>query len=294
MKGRERGPVRRGAGRLVLAAGGAVVARTVLNAVRSSSIAGVLDRTNHRGTTVSLAAGPALAVAAAAGAALGAGDRNTAAAALTVGLSAGAVGLYDDVVGQRPEQRAVKGFRGHLGALRSGRITTGLVKIAGIGGAGLLAATLLERTDPRRIRSHGGATRIADVALAAGVIAGGANLANLFDLRPGRALKVGLAVGAPLLLGPSGAVAAGVMGAAGALLPSDLAERVMLGDGGANAMGALLGLAAVRATERRGRCVALAGIAGLTLASERISFTRVIEANPVLRWMDQWGRRPVG
>ncbi len=290
MKGRERGLVRRGAGRLVLAAGGAVVARTVLNAVRRSSIAGSLERTNHRGSIVSLAAGPAMAVAAAGWAALGAEDRATASAALTVGLSAGAVGLYDDMVGQRPEQRHVKGFRGHLGALRSGRVTTGLVKIAGIGAAGLLAATLLERSDAR---PGGGAGRIVDIALSTGVIAGGANLANLFDLRPGRALKVGLAVGGPLLLGPSGPVAAGVVGATGALLPSDLAEQVMLGDGGANAMGALLGLAVVRATGRCGRCVALAGIAGLTLASERISFTRVIEATPALRWLDQWGRRPI-
>ncbi|GAA3517482.1 hypothetical protein [Actinocatenispora rupis] len=272
----------RGVLRGLLAAGaGALAARAVLRAVTSSPAAVALERTNHRGRTVTLAAGPALATAAASGAALGAGDVRLGAAALTVGLSAGAVGLYDDIAGQRPDQRSTKGFRGHLGALREGRVTSGLVKIAGIGVAGLAAAALAEKRPS-----------VVDTLLSAGVIAGAANLANLFDLRPGRALKVGLATGAPLLLGPAGAVAAGTLGASAALLPDDLGERVMLGDGGANAMGALLGLAATRATGRAGRIALLAGIAGLTLASEKVSFTRVIEATPALRAVDEWGRRP--
>jgi UDP-N-acetylmuramyl pentapeptide phosphotransferase/UDP-N-acetylglucosamine-1-phosphate transferase len=64
----------------------------------------------------------------------------------------------------------------------------------------------------------------------------------------------------------------------------------MLGDTGANAAGALLGTALLEGTGRRGRVAALAVLAGLTLASERVSFTRVIEATPVLREIDAWGR----
>ena len=64
----------------------------------------------------------------------------------------------------------------------------------------------------------------------------------------------------------------------------------MLGDTGANAAGALLGTALVEATGRRGRVAALVVLAGLTLASERVSFTKVIESTPGLREFDAWGR----
>ncbi|MDQ1295761.1 MAG: hypothetical protein QG608_3648, partial [Actinomycetota bacterium] len=72
---------------------------------------------------------------------------------------------------------------------------------------------------------------------------------------------------------------------------SDL-ERAMLGDTGAIAVGALLGTALVAGTGRRTRLVALGGVVALTLASERWSFTRVIERTPVLREFDALGRRP--
>jgi hypothetical protein len=65
----------------------------------------------------------------------------------------------------------------------------------------------------------------------------------------------------------------------------------MLGDCGANAVGALLGLRLAAVPGRPARARALAVVVGLTLASERVSFTRVIEATPVLRDLDRLGRR---
>nr|MDT0661900.1 hypothetical protein [Micromonospora sp. DSM 115978] len=273
-----------------------LAARAVLNAVTAGPAAAALERTNFRGRTVSLAAGPALAVAAATAAAAGAPSRPAAGAALAAGLGSGAVGLYDDVIGARPDQRAAKGFTGHLAALRHGRVTSGLVKIAGVGAAGLAAAALLG-ADPD-VRAHPGrrrlgpAGRAADLLLAAGVIAGTANLVNLFDLRPGRALKVGALLGAPLLPGPAGGLAAGPVGAAAALLPDDLDERVMIGDSGANALGAVLGVALAARTGPLGRAAVLAAVAGLTATSERVSFTRVIQNTRGLRELDALGRRP--
>jgi hypothetical protein len=240
------------------------------------------SRTNHRGETVTLLEGPAAAAAAAAVtlAATGLPARSRAAITLA-GAGAAAFGGYDDLKGSGDK----RGFRGHLGALARGEVTTGALKIAGIGATGL-AAGVLAGGDRR-----GSAV---DIVLNTGLIAGGANLLNLFDLRPGRAIKVTLATGA--LLGaasPAGRrVAAAPVGAALAVLPEDLGERAMLGDSGANALGAMLGAGAAAALPRKARIAVLAGIAGLTAASEVVSFTRVIERTPPLRWLDMLGRRP--
>jgi UDP-N-acetylmuramyl pentapeptide phosphotransferase/UDP-N-acetylglucosamine-1-phosphate transferase len=267
---------------------GSLVARTALAWVRNDPRAAALHRTNFHGRTVTLAGGPALAAGATVGAVLGAPGAATAAAAFTAGTVAGSVGFYDDIVGHRPEQKAAKGFAGHLGALREGRVTSGLVKIAGVG-AGSLAAAALLAADPSRPR-RGVLRGTADVLLGAGVIAGTANLLNLLDLRPGRALKAGAAIGAPLVLGRGGAMTAGTLGAGAALLPRDLDEDIMLGDAGANALGALLGVALAARTGPAGRAFALTVLAGLTAASEKISFTKVIQDTPWLRRLDELGR----
>ena len=238
-------------------------------------------RTNHRGEPVTLLEGPAVAVAAITAAALGPALPARGRAALAVaGAGAAAFGCYDDLAGSG--QR--RGFRGHLGALAHGELTSGAVKIGGIGASGAAAGVLL-----------GGSA--ADIAINAGLTAGGANLLNLFDLRPGRAIKVTLA-SAALLAGCSRAgpavrcAAAAPAGAAIALLPDDLGERAMLGDAGANALGALLGAAAAATLPRPARLAALAAIVGLTAASEVVSFTKVIERTGPLRWLDMLGRRP--
>ena len=224
-------------------------------------------RTNHRGRTVSLASGPALAVSAALAASL------PQPAAAVAGLGAAACGAYDDVAGAREHEQGAKGFRGHVRALRAGHVTAGTVKVAGIGAAGLLSAALLPgRRAPR------------DVLVGGAVVAGTANLLNLLDLRPGRALKAGL--GGALALGQPGVAAA-----VAALLPADLGERTMLGDAGANALGAVLGLALAQRLDPAGRRAALAGLAALTAASEVVSYSRVIDAVPPLRALDRWGRR---
>lgn len=235
------------------------------------------NRVNHRGEPVTLAEGPAVTAGALAGLLA---ERifvpGTPATALAVaGAGAAAFGALDDLAGSGKR----RGLRGHLGALARGEVTTGAVKLLGIGATGLTSAAL-QRGDP------------VDVIINAGLIAGSANLLNLFDLRPGRAIKVAGISGALLAAGGAGGAAAPALGAAAALLPEDLGERAMLGDCGANAVGAVLGAAAAAALPRPARAGVLAGITGLTLASEKISFTRVIAATPALNWLDMLGRRP--
>ena len=116
--------------------------------------------------------------------------------------------------------------------------------MAGIGAAAAVAAVLT-----RRGRGPGA---IVDGVLTTGLVAGTANLVNLLDLRPGRAGKAADLAAAATLGGPAGGLVAGPLGATLAVLPEDLGERVMLGDAGANAVGALLGLR-LAAVPGRGR-----------------------------------------
>ncbi|GAA1637442.1 hypothetical protein GCM10009790_18900 [Georgenia ruanii] len=249
-------------------------------------------RTNFAGRDVTLLGGAAAGIGATAAPLLAAvAGGHPRVAAMAVAAAAGAAfGAVDDLT--EDTTAAAKGLRGHLGALRRGRLTTGALKILGIG-AGALAASALATPRPRRPGAPG--ARAADVLAGAALVAGTANLHNLFDLRPGRSLKVAAALSAPLALaapaGAPGTLAAAALGVAGAALPDDLAERAMLGDTGANAVGALVGTALAAHPSRAVRAGALAGVVALTLLSEKVSFSAVIEGTPALRRLDALGRR---
>ncbi len=236
-------------------------------------------RTNHAGAPVTLLEGPVAVGALLAGCLvehrLGARPARVLATALA-GAGAGVVGAYDDLAG---DSRA-RGFRGHLAALRRGRVTSGTVKIVGVGLSGLAAAVVLGRDR--------GAVGLVDLAVDTALVAGTANLVNLLDLRPGRAAKVVVLLAAPLT-GAAGA-AGPALGAAVGSLPADLGARSMLGDCGANSLGATVATAAAGTLGRPARVLALAGVVALNVASERVSFTAVIARTPVLAWLDGLGR----
>jgi UDP-GlcNAc:undecaprenyl-phosphate GlcNAc-1-phosphate transferase len=199
-------------------------------------------------------------------------------AALIALVVMGIAGRWDD---RRGDEQA-RGFAGHLGAARRGRISGGLVKVLAACGAGATAGILLHPWDSAMI-----ALTIAAVGL-------GANLVNLLDRAPGRAAKVALAGAVPLAAfgDPAwGIAAAGTLGALVAVLPYDLGERGMLGDAGANPVGALLGLGLAISLEALALAGAVAALLLLNLASERWSFSEVIERTPALRTLDRWGRK---
>jgi len=279
------------------------------------------ERTNFHGVTVSLRGGVAMAGAAVASAAVASALSDQPRAALggvVASLGGGVAGYIDDVdQGAHDGGKVAKGLKGHLGALAHGQVTTGVIKIAGIGASALAASALVGS----KATSVGG--KVSDLALNTVLIAGTANLANLLDLRPGRALKATVLVATPLSYfscaaaktpasGASGAasatpaapasvsavsaqrlLASGLNAAAITALVEDLQETTMLGDTGANAAGALLGTSLAANDSWKLRLGTALGVVGLILASEKVSFSKVIAANPALNWLDQLWRRPL-
>jgi UDP-N-acetylmuramyl pentapeptide phosphotransferase/UDP-N-acetylglucosamine-1-phosphate transferase len=239
-------------------------------------------RTNHSGASVTLAEGPiaigALLVGAGIDRLLDKSGRRSL-PVVVAGVGSGAVGAYDDLLGTSQ----AKGFRGHLRALRSGEVTSGLIKVVGVGVSAAAAAALIQRTSTNCRQPT---CRALDGILDTALIAATANLTNLLDLRPGRAAKAMILLGAGLL----GSGAAPAVGAAAGSLPTDLAARSMLGDCGANGLGAAVGTAAAQSLPRSLRLLAFGAVAALNVVSERVSFTDVIERTPLLRRLDQLGR----
>ncbi len=268
---------------------GYLAARLTWLAARPLFALPALARHNFRGRSLPTAAGIVLPLAAvlveggrAVVATFGVGDGPAVGARallLVAAMGFGLLGLIDDLAGGGDD----RGFRGHLRALVQGRVTTGALKLLGGGVLALLVVAPFVGESPVRL--------VADAAL----VALCANLGNLFDRAPGRTIKA--SVGAFLVL----LVAAGrpadlsstavIIGAALGLLLDDLHERLMLGDAGSNVLGAVLGLGVVAACGPGARDVALVAVAGLNVAGELVSFSRVIDAVGPLRALDQAGRR---
>jgi UDP-N-acetylmuramyl pentapeptide phosphotransferase/UDP-N-acetylglucosamine-1-phosphate transferase len=240
-----------------------------------------LQRENYRGHPLPTATGVVAVFAAAAVIAVRLAAQTDAvdAATLVVLAGFGFLGLFDDLAGQGH----ARGFRGHLRALGRGEITSGSIKLAG-GVVMALAASALV-TDGS----------IGRLALGAVTVALAANAANLLDRAPGRTIKVAvLAFVAVIaatrhdagLAGPAAGVGAGL-----GLLPVDLAEDGMLGDTGANPLGAVIGLAVVANTGAVATAIVAGALGALNLAAEWVSFTSVIDRTGWLRRFDRWGTR---
>jgi UDP-GlcNAc:undecaprenyl-phosphate GlcNAc-1-phosphate transferase len=197
------------------------------------------------------------------------------------------LGLLDDTLGDRPgvgghENRpAPRGWRGHGAAVLRGELSTGALKAAGSLGLALLAMSYMSLSNGRWL-------------LAAAVLVLATNAFNLLDLRPGRSTKAFVLLGLGLGLGSRESRPLWALGlfAAPALVAGlyDLRERAMLGDTGANLLGALAGLWLVLTLSGTGQLVALALLLALTVYGELRSLSELVERTPGLRELDSWGR----
>ncbi len=193
------------------------------------------------------------------------------------------LGVVDDVA----VDQGTSGYRGHVRALLSGRMSAGSLK--------MIAGPAIAIVAVHPVSGGSFTWLLVDGA----VVALAANLANLFDRAPGRVTKVSILCGAALTIGTAATVGIPydvtgmvvVVAAACGILVPELRERLMLGDAGANPLGASLGLAVVISQSQSVRIGVLVGLLAMNLISERVSFSAVIASVAPLRWVDGLGRR---
>jgi UDP-N-acetylmuramyl pentapeptide phosphotransferase/UDP-N-acetylglucosamine-1-phosphate transferase len=192
------------------------------------------------------------------------------------------LGFIDDILGKRD----VTGFKGHFRALFKGRLTTGGLKAMGGGVIGFYLAL----TNPTVTSS----ISAGEVILNTLIIALFANMLNLLDLRPGRAIKgflLILALIAILGLGTTEWILiAPLLGAVLCYFGLDLKARAMMGDAGSNVLGLALGYLCVISLGLTVRIFILAVLLGMHLYTERYSLSRTIEKVRILKVLDDLGR----
>lgn len=191
-------------------------------------------------------------------------------------MAATLFGFIDDSLGTRE----FSGFKGHIGALFKGRLTTGALKAIGIPLVAIISAAPFSS----------GIFELVGNAL---LIALTVNTLNLFDLRPGRALKVYIPLQLAIMLFGSPALltsSASLIGIAAAMIVPDLKEKIMLGDSGANVLGAALGFCVVVGCDWSIKIPLIITLIVLQQLTEYISISKVVEKTAFLRMLDDAGR----
>jgi UDP-GlcNAc:undecaprenyl-phosphate/decaprenyl-phosphate GlcNAc-1-phosphate transferase len=197
-------------------------------------------------------------------------------------LGVACLGLIDDMFGDRPGVTVARGWRGHARVALGGEPSTGALKAGGSVGLALLAMASL-------------GLAVGHWLLAVAVLVLATNALNLLDLRPGRAVKALVVLGAGLTIGTGDLRTLWTLGifAGPALVVGwwDLRERALLGDTGSNLLGALAGLWLVLSLGQTGQLIALGVLVALNLCGELYSISGFVERVPLLQKLDSVGRR---
>ena len=189
----------------------------------------------------------------------------------------GIIGLLDDLIGEKK----IKGLRGHIKAFFRGTLTTGAIKAF----LGLFISLVV---------SSYISFDIINFIVNALVIALFTNCINLFDLRPGRAAKVFIIVSAVFIItGFARDINYIIFSMYGLLIPYmilDLKAEIMMGDTGANVLGFTLGIYAAIGFQLMPKVIILSILVIIHYLAEKVSFSKIIENNRILKYLDDMGR----
>jgi UDP-GlcNAc:undecaprenyl-phosphate GlcNAc-1-phosphate transferase len=191
----------------------------------------------------------------------------------------GALGLIDDLFGDR----SVGGLKGHFSELLlNHKLTTGAAKAIGGTFSALVAGFLLNPHTP------------AKALVAAGIIALTANALNLTDTRPGRTILLSLlliVLSAAIGFSRVTSIDVALFGAPVLLLCVmflfDRSAKLMMGDVGANSIGALIGAIWVMIVPEQAQLVYFGLLIWFHIWTETHSLSQTIEKTPWLRSIDR-------
>lgn len=185
-------------------------------------------------------------------------------------------GALDDLIGNRN----VSGLKGHFKSLFKGELTTGGFKALFGGFVGLVVSVCISSS-------------IVDIIINTLIIALSTNLMNLFDLRPGRAIKAYLVIMIPIyitLTGYTKVFPLLILPNVLAYFNTDLKARGMMGDTGSNVLGISIGVLMALGYGIKVRLAWLVFLILMHLITEKFSLTKIIEKNRVLKFIDNLGR----
>lgn len=195
---------------------------------------------------------------------------------LFASISMSFVGIIDDSLGNR----GVTGLLGHFKALFKGTLTTGAFKALLGGFVGLTIAVTISKSIP-------------NIIVATLVVALSTNMMNLFDLRPGRAIKVYTLLAIIIFIASAKfqrEVMMLILPAVLAYFYFDLRALTMMGDAGSNVLGVSLGVFIVSSFGLEVQVVCLILLVLIHILTEKFSLTKIIENNKFLNYLDRLGR----
>lgn len=191
-------------------------------------------------------------------------------------LTMGLIGLLDDLAGDTE----VKGLKGHIKSFFKGKLTTGFIKASVGMFLSIIISIKLSKTIP-------------NIILNTFIISLSINALNLFDLRPGRSLKVFIFLSILFLLifkFNNYFIILSMLSISVIYFYYDIKAKSMMGDTGSNVLGFTVGYYVILNQDLVVRVVYLVLLVTIHIIAEKVSISKIIENNKFLKYIDELGR----